>query len=66
MNENNQDIRAEAREIMLKQMRLLLEQSERAVKANEGVPAMNLSAMSREMANIGRVLCGNDWRPKHE
>lgn len=57
-------VKAEAQQIMLEQMKLLQQQSERAISAGSGVPAMNLAAMSREIANIGRVLHENGWRPK--
>ena len=62
--EEAQNIKAEAQKVLLDQLKLLNENSHRAVDANSGVPAMNLAAMSREMANIGRVLCENGWRPK--
>ena len=62
--EEGQKIKAEAQQIMLEQMKILQEQTRRAVSANEGVPALNISAMSQQIANIGRVLCGNEWRPK--
>lgn len=64
--EEAQNIKAEAQKILLEQMKLLQENSKRAINANSGVPAMNLAAMSREMANIGRVLCENGWRPKQQ
>lgn len=57
--EERERIKAEALEIMLKQMKTLQEQTERAVNRGEGVPAMNISALSREMANIGRVIMDN-------
>ena len=62
--EDAQAIKAEAQKVLLDQLKLLQENSRRAVNANSGVPAMNLAAMSREMANIGRVLCEGGWRPK--
>ena len=62
--EERERIKAEALEIMLKQLKTLQEQTERAVNRGEGVPAMNISALSREMANIGRVIMDNGWRPK--
>ena len=62
--EERERIKAEALELMLKQMKTLQEQTERAVNRGEGVPAMNISALSREMANIGRVIMDNGWRPK--
>lgn len=57
--EERERIKAEALEIMLKQLKTLQEQTERAVNRGEGVPAMNISALSREMANIGRVIMDN-------
>ena len=57
--EERERIKAEALELMLKQMKTLQEQTERAVNRGEGVPAMNISALSREMANIGRVIMDN-------
>lgn len=57
--EERERIKAEALELMLKQMKTLQEQTERAVGLGEGVPAMNISALSREMANIGRVIMDN-------
>lgn len=57
--EEREQIKAEALELMLKQMKTLHEQTERAVGLGEGVPAMNISALSREMANIGRVIMDN-------
>ena len=57
--EERERIKAEALEIMLKQLKTLQEQTERAVNRGEGVPAMNISALSHEMANIGRVIMDN-------
>ena len=63
--EEAQKIKIEAQEIMLSQMKILQEQTKRAITANQGTPALNISAMSREMANIGRVLMGGgEWRGK--
>ena len=62
--EDAQAIKAEAQKVLLDQLKLLNENSHRTVDANSGVPAMNLAAMSQQMANIGRVLCDNGWRPK--
>lgn len=63
--ERAQQIRAEAQEIMLEQLRILQGQTKRAIDASEGVPAMNISVISREMGNICRVLLGaGEWRQK--
>jgi hypothetical protein len=64
--EDREKVKAEALEIMLKQMQTLQEQTKRAVSLGEGVPAMNISALSREMANLGRVIMDNGRFQKYQ
>ena len=47
---------AEAREIILQQMKLLQEQTNRMINANSAVPAANIAALSHEIAELGRLI----------
>ena len=54
--EKEQEQIAEAREIILQQMKTLQEQTERMIKANSATPAQNIAALSHELTEAGRAL----------
>lgn len=47
---------AEAREIILKQMKTLQEQTNRMISANSATPAAGVAAPSHEIAELGRTI----------
>lgn len=47
---------AEAREIILEQMKVLRSQTDRMIAANSATPAQNIAALSHEIAELGRLI----------
>ena len=55
-NRRKEEQLAEAREIILEQMKVLRSQTDRMIAANSATPAQNIAALSHELTEAGRVL----------